>query len=231
MKGGTPSAFALYRRSDREAETGLRRAIGDTARPQHRREDHHTARASAGEAGEGTQGGSLATPKAPGSGRGSRPRPSGARATPRGQGTAAPGENQGPPDPGQTLPHRVPAQGLAPPRPRPLLEERPAPAAPPRPSAADEDGTGRDRAATAPRPPHAGRRQGKGVEGPCRRSGADGRGEGLTRVRRILRSPTRGENKMAAKEGKRGAQRKEASRHVTAPTRPRIGGRRGVTFA
>lgn len=117
MKGGTPSAFALYRRSDREAETGLRRAIGDTARPQHRREDHHTARASTGEAGEGTQGGSLATPKAPGSGRGSRPRPSGARATPRGQGTAAPGENQGPPDPGQTLPHRVPAQGLAPPPP------------------------------------------------------------------------------------------------------------------
>lgn len=37
------------------------------------------------------------------------------------------------------------------------------------------------------------------------------------------RSPTRGENKMASEEGKRGAQRKEASRHVTKPTHPRIG--------
>lgn len=36
--------------------------------------------------------------------------------------------------------------------------------------------------------------------------------------------PTRGENKMAAGEGKRGAQRKEAPRHVTAPARPRMGG-------
>lgn len=230
MKGGTPTAFALYRRSDREAETGLRRAIADTARPHHRREDHHTARASAGEAGEGTQGGSPATPRAPGSGRGSRPRPSGARATPRGQGTAAPGESQGPPEPDQTPPHRVPAQGLAPP-PAPVLSPRNGRRLRPRHGPARQTGTGWDRAAAAPRPPHAGRRQGKGMEGPCRRSGADGRGEGLTRVRRILRSPTRGENKMAAKEGKRGAQRKEASRHVTAPTRPRIGGRRGATFA
>lgn len=133
--------------------------------------------------------------------------------------------------PTQARPYHTASRRKASLPPAPVLSSRNGRRLRPRHGPARQTRTGRDRAATAPRPPHAGRRQGKGVEGPCRRSGADGRGEGLTRVRRILRSPTRGENKMAAKEGKRGAQRKEASRHVTAPTRPRIGGRRGVTFA